>query len=65
MLNSSYSRYFSFFSILKQLEFETRAKICKNKVGKKLFEIMALKKTNLCVAVDFHSFDQLIKVNFF
>ena len=36
--------------------------LCKNKVGKRLFEIMALKQTNLCFSADYFSFDQLIKV---
>lgn len=61
-ISSSFEITEVIFSFFKQLDFEARAKLCKNKVGKKLFEIMSLKQTNLCVAVDFHSFDQLIKV---
>ena len=52
----------NFFINKKQLDFESRAALCKNKMGKKLFEIMHAKQTNLCVAADFNSFDQLLKV---
>ena len=48
--------------LFKELSFEERAVLCKNVIGKKLFEIMALKKTNLCVAADYTSFDQLLQV---
>lgn len=45
----------------QNLDFLARSKLTKNKVGKKLFEIMSVKQTNLCVAADFNSFDQLLK----
>ena len=46
----------------EELNFEERANLCKNKMSKKLFEIMSMKKTNLCVAADYNSFDQLLQV---
>ncbi len=46
----------------KPLDFEARSKLSKNKIGKKLFHIMSLKQTNLCLAADFTNFDQLLKV---
>jgi hypothetical protein len=49
----------------KPLDFETRSKLSKNKIGKKLFDIMSLKQTNLCLAADFNNFDQLLKVKFY
>jgi len=45
-----------------ELDFKARANLCKNSVGKKLFEIMHCKKTNLCVAADCTSFDQVLKL---
>lgn len=47
--------------VTQHLDFEARSKLSKNKIGKRLFEIMALKQTNLCVAADFNNFDQLLK----
>jgi uridine monophosphate synthetase len=40
--------------------FESRGKLCSNKVAKSLYQIMVEKKTNLCVAADFTKFDQLL-----
>jgi len=45
----------------QHLDFQARSKLTKNKISKRLFEIMSLKQTNLCVAADFNNFDQLLK----
>ncbi|GIX84788.1 uridine 5'-monophosphate synthase [Caerostris extrusa] len=46
----------------KRLPFEKRAEMCKQPVVKKLFEIIARKKTNLCVAVDSLQSDSLLEL---
>ncbi len=51
-------------SVTKELDFESRAKLAKNQVSKKLFEIMAAKQSNLCLAADFVNFNELIKVKY-
>jgi len=48
-------------SPMKELTFDARAKLCKNKVSKQLFEIMSLKQSNLCFSADFTSFAELLK----
>ena len=48
----------------KPLDFEARSKLSKNKIGKKLFEIMSLKQTNLCLAADFTNFDYIYDLSF-
>lgn len=47
----------------KELSFGARANLCRNKISKRLFEIMEVKKSNLCFSADYNSFDQLIQVN--
>lgn len=36
--------------------------MCQNKIAKQLFEIMTVKQSNLCVAADYTSFDELLKL---
>lgn len=48
--------------ILKELSFEKRAKLCKNNIARRLFEIMNEKKTNLCLSADIDSFEKLLKI---
>lgn len=48
--------------VFKRLSFEERAKICKQPVAKKLFNIIAEKKSNLCLAVDVTDCVQLIEI---
>jgi len=47
----------------KELDYEGRAKLCQNKVAKKLFEIMSLKQTNLCLSADLNSLTEILKVS--
>jgi hypothetical protein len=46
-----------------ELDYESRAKLCQNRVAKKLFEIMTLKQTNLCLSADLNSLTEILKVN--
>lgn len=48
-----------------EMDFGERACLAKNKLGKKLFEIISQKQTNLCLSADFTQFDQLLKAIFF
>ena len=47
----------------QELDYESRAKLCQNKVAKKLFEIMSLKQTNLCLSADLNSLTEILKVS--
>jgi len=47
---------------MKKLSYLERSKLCSNALTKKLFEIMEEKKTNLCVALDYTSSEEVLKV---
>ncbi|GFR14774.1 uridine 5'-monophosphate synthase [Trichonephila clavata] len=49
-------------TVYKRLSFEERAEICKQPVAKKLFNIIAEKKSNLCVAVDVTDSEKLLEL---
>ncbi|CAH4032693.1 unnamed protein product [Pieris brassicae] len=44
------------------LAFEKRAEMSKNAIAKQLFNIMAVKKTNLCISVDLTSSTQILEL---
>lgn len=46
----------------KRLTYEERAPLAKNSLGRQLFELMARKKTNLCVAADIGSPEEMLKL---
>ena len=44
------------------MDYASRAGLAKNAVAKRIFNIMAEKKTNLCVAVDVTKMGDLLKI---
>lgn len=45
-----------------KMRFEARADLAKAKIAKDLFKLMATKKTNLCIAADVTSTDEILKI---
>lgn len=46
----------------KELDYKARGQLCQNKIGKRLFDIMAEKQTNLCLSADYTRMDQILEV---
>lgn len=55
-------QYTIFFVDRLTLSYRERAKLTSNPVAKKLFELMEIKKTNLCVAADVTTEEELLKL---
>lgn len=46
----------------KVLTYEERAKLTENKIAKTLFKLMAIKKSNLCVAIDENRAEKILEI---
>ena len=46
----------------KLLSYKERAKLTENQIAKRLFELIEEKQSNLCVAIDEHSKDKILKI---
>lgn len=53
---------FNINSFLCRMAYEERAQLAKNPVGKRLFELMAKKRTNLSVAADVETVDDMLRL---
>lgn len=45
-----------------RLPFEERANLCQNAAGRKLLELMARKRTNLAVAADVNTVEEMLRI---
>lgn len=46
----------------KELDYKARGQLCQNKIGKRLFDIMAEKQTNLCLSADYTKMDKILEI---